>query len=157
MPYDLLTSSQPPVYDYEDYSKVQLKIFGNMHKQIKDKLLQSSTARSLKQHKRACPVSFQIGDSVMVQTPERHTKLDPKFKGPYQIVQDLGGHKFQIFDSDKDELTTVRSDRLKKTSADAPGYAPLSDLSPDSPLSPAASDATPPQTISPQYNLRPRL
>ncbi len=23
LPYDLLTSSQPPVYDYEDYSKVQ--------------------------------------------------------------------------------------------------------------------------------------
>ncbi len=25
LPYDLLTSLQPPVYDYEDYSKVQLK------------------------------------------------------------------------------------------------------------------------------------
>ncbi len=157
LPYDLLTSPQPPVYDYEDYSKVQLKIFGNIHKQVKDKLLQSSTARSLKQHKRACPVSFEVGDSVIVQTPERHTKLDPKFKGPYQIVQDLGGHKFQIFDSDKGELTTVHSDRLKKTSAEAPAYVPLSDISPDSPLLPAASDDTPPQTTSHQYNLRPRL
>ncbi len=115
LPYDRLTSPQPPVYDYEDSSKVQLQIFGNIHKQVKDKLLQSSTARSLKQHKRACPVSFEVGDSVMVQTPERHTKRDPKFKDPYQIVQDLGGHKFQIFDSDKSELTTVHSDRLKKT------------------------------------------
>ncbi len=93
----------------------------------------------------------------MVQTPERHTKLDPKFNGLYQIVKDLGGHKFQIFDSDKGELTTVHSDRLKKTSADVPGYAPLSELSPDTPFSPAASDATPPQTTSHQYNLRPRL
>ncbi len=141
LPYDLLTSSQPPVNDYEDYSKVQLKIFGNIHKQVKDNLLQSSTARSLKQHKSACQVSFHIGDSVKVQTQERHTKLDKKFKGPYQIVQDLGGHKFQIFDSGKVELTTVHSDRLKKTSADAPGYAPLSDVSPDSLFSPAASDA----------------
>ncbi len=66
LPYDLLTSSQPPVYDYEDYSKVQLKVFGDIHKQVKDKLLQSSAARSIKQHKRACLVSFQIGDSVMV-------------------------------------------------------------------------------------------
>ncbi len=82
LPYDLLSSSQPPVYDYEDYSKVQLKVFGDIHKQVKDKLLQSSTARTIKQYKRACPVSFQIGDLVMVKTPERHTKLDPKFNGP---------------------------------------------------------------------------
>ncbi len=157
LPYDLLTSSQPPVYDYEDYSKVQLKVFGDIHKQVKDKLLQSSTARSIKQHKRACPVSFQIGDSVMVQTPERHTNLDPKFNGPYQIVEDLRGHKFPISDSDKGELTTVHSDRLKQTSADAPGYTPPSDLSPETPDSSIASDATPPQTTSHKYNLRPRL
>ncbi len=119
--------------------------------------MQSSTARSIKQHKRVCPVSFQIGDLVMVQTTERHTKLDPKFNGPYKIAQNLGGHKFKIFDSDKGELTTVHSDRLKKTSADAQAFAPLSDLSPETPLSPAASDATPPQTTYHKHNLRPRL
>ncbi len=135
---------------------MQLKIFGDIHKQVKDKLLQSSTARSLKQHKRARPVSFEAGDSVMVQTPERHTKLDPKFKGPYQIVQDLGGHKFQIFDSDKGELNTVHSDRLKKISADAPAYETPTALSTESPLSSASSDDPPPQTTS-HYNLRPRF
>ncbi len=93
----------------------------------------------------------------MVQTTERHTKFDRKFNGPYQIVQDLGGHKFQIFDSDKGELTTVHSNRLKKTSADAPVYAPPSDLSPETPDSSVASDATPPQTTSHKYNLRPGL
>ncbi len=30
--FDLLIFSQPPVYDYEDYSKVQLKVFGDIHK-----------------------------------------------------------------------------------------------------------------------------
>ncbi len=93
----------------------------------------------------------------MVQTLERHTKLDAKFKGPYQIVQDLGGHKFLIFDSDKGELTIVHSDKLKKTSADAQTYAPPSDLSPETPEFSVASDTTPPQTTSHKYNLRPHL
>ncbi len=84
LPYDLLDSSQPFIYDVEDYAKIQLKVFADIHKQVKDKLIQTSSNQSIKQHKRACPVNFQVGDSVMVQTPERHSKLDPKFDGPYQ-------------------------------------------------------------------------
>ncbi len=157
LPYDLLGSSQNPVYGYEDYSKFQYKIFADIHKQVKDKLLQYSTARSSRQHKHASLVSFQIGDSVIVQKPERHLKLDPKFDGSYQIVQELGGNKFQIFDSDRDILTTVHSNRLKRTSTEASAYALLADSSPDTPNSSVASDSEPPYTTPHIYNKRPRF
>ncbi len=75
--YNLLGSSKPPFYDFEDYAKIQLKVFADIHTQVQNRLLQTSAARSSKQHKRAAPVNFKVGDSVMVQTPERHSKLEP--------------------------------------------------------------------------------
>ncbi len=93
----------------------------------------------------------------MVQTPERHSKLDLKFDGPYQMIQDLGVHKFQIFDTDKNVLTAIHSDRLKKTSAEAPAYASPVDMPTTAPHSSVVSAPAPPTTPNHSYNLQPRL
>ncbi len=147
LPYDLLGSSQPSVYDFEDYAKIQLKVFADVHTQVRSRLIQTSTARSSKQHKRASPVNFKVGDSVIIQTPERHSKLEPKFEGPYQIIRHLGGNKFHIFYSDREIETVIHSDRLKQTAAEAPAYASPADSSPTDQHSSVVYDVDPPQQI----------
>ncbi len=83
LPHDLLSSRQPPVYDVENYAKIQLSTFANIHQEVTAKLIQTSEARTAKQQRTAHPVSFQVGDTVMSLAPERHSKLSPKFNGPW--------------------------------------------------------------------------
>ncbi len=82
LPHDLLSSRQPPVYDVENYAKIQLNTFANIHQEVTAKLIQTSEDRTAKQHRTANPASFQVGDTVMSLAPERHSKLSPKFNGP---------------------------------------------------------------------------
>ncbi len=69
------------------------------------------------QHRRAFPVTLQVGDSVMVRVLERGSELSAKFVGPHRVTQHLGGHKFEVTDHRSNTHETVHSDRLKKTSA----------------------------------------
>ncbi len=72
----------------------------------------------LQQHKRAAPVALKVGDFVMLRVPERHySKLSPKFVGPRQIVRQLGGHKFELYELIFNSYEIVHSGRLKKTEA----------------------------------------
>lgn len=47
-------------------------------------------------------VAYKVGDHVLLKSEERHqTKLDPKFKGPFVIVEKLDGDRYtyvEIFD-----------------------------------------------------------
>ncbi len=92
----------------------------------------------------------------MVQTPERHSKLEPKFEGPFQIIRDLWGNKFQIGDSERGVESVIHSDRLKLTTAEAQACAVPADTTSTNPHSSTVSDVSPPQQIQHTYNLRPR-
>ncbi len=83
LPYDLLSSRQPPVYDPENYAKIQLQNFKKIHSEVTEKLMSTSDLRTAKQHRYARPVSFSEGDIVMIAAPERQSKLSPKFSGPH--------------------------------------------------------------------------
>ncbi len=50
LPHDLLNSRQSPVYDVENYAKIQLNTFANIHQEVTAKLIQTSEARTAKQH-----------------------------------------------------------------------------------------------------------
>ncbi len=109
----------------------------------------------LQQHKRAAPVSLEVGDFVMLRVPERNSKLSPKFVGPRQIVRQLGGHKLEIYDLIFNAYEIVHADRLTRTSAQPEV--------PDSTLTESANTAVSLQpndvlSIFPShdYNLRPR-
>ncbi len=116
-PYDLHSSYHSCVYNVDDYAKSQLKVFRDIHSNDRERLQEISEAMCLQQHKRAAPVSLRVGDSVMLQIPERNSKLSPKFVGPRQIVRQLGGHTFEIYDLILNAYEIVHADRLKKTSA----------------------------------------
>ena len=157
-PYDVLNSPQPPVYNVEDYGKCQLKVFSDIHREVRKRLQESKTAMSLQQHKRSSPVELQTGDTVMVKVPERRSKLSPKFVGPRLITKQLHGNKFEVFDPWLNTLQVIHSDRLKKTKAqskmDQVGTANLDDaVRLDSEPSRDTSTKT---TNQHRYNLRPR-
>ncbi len=69
LPYELLSSMHFPVYNAEDYVKCHLKVFSDIHKSVRSKLQATNTAMCATQHKRATPVTLQVGDFVMVRVP----------------------------------------------------------------------------------------
>ncbi len=62
LPYDLLSSSHSRVYNVDDYAKSQLKVFSDIHSNVRERLQETSKAMSLQQHKRAAPVSLKVSD-----------------------------------------------------------------------------------------------
>ncbi len=56
--------------------------------------------------------TFDVGDSVMLRSPARSCKFEPKFTGPYVITAKLHGHKFK--DPGTSTSQVVHADRLKK-------------------------------------------
>lgn len=64
--------------------------------------------------------SFKPGDWVVIQTVKRSkSKLDPLFKGPYEVVHVWPNHNYTLSlvarkDSPKPSFTTVHADRIKK-------------------------------------------
>ncbi len=97
-PNDLLSSSHSRVYNVDDYAKSQLKLFSDIHSNVRKRLQETSGAMCLQQHKRAAPVSLKVSDFLMLRVPEKKSKLSPKFVSPRQIVRQLGGHKYEIYD-----------------------------------------------------------
>ncbi len=77
--YDLLTSPQQRVYNTDSYTQQQLHVFGKIHSSVRSKLKATKAEMVANQHKRAIPVNFQQGDTVMIQQPEKKSKLSPKF------------------------------------------------------------------------------
>ncbi len=62
LPYDLLSSSHSRVYNVDDYTKSQLKVFSDIHSNVRERLQETSEAMCLQKHKRAAPVSLKLGD-----------------------------------------------------------------------------------------------
>ncbi len=109
LPYELLSSMHSPVYNTEDYVKCYLKVFSDIHKLVHNKLQATNTAMCATQHKRATPVTLQVGDFVMVQVPERASKLSPKFLGPRSVICKLEGNKFVIWNPSTRTSETVHA------------------------------------------------
>ena len=111
LPYDILTETRYPLYNVEDYSKLQAHKFQDIYQQVRQRMQASRAEIIAKQHRRARPLSLQVGDSVMKRVPERGSKLDPKFEGPFIIVGKQQ-NKFRIRGQSDEEV--VHGERLKK-------------------------------------------
>ena len=142
LPFDLLSRSTP-LYSVDDYAAVQQHVFQLIHKSVREKLLASRSEMIQRQHDKATPVSFTVGDSVMKSAPARQSKLSPKFSGPYVISEQLHGNKFRIIDSVLNTSEIVHSDRLKKVDGTNTPPPPSPDPSP-------SPDPNPPHSPTPQ-------
>ncbi len=140
LPYDVLLKSPSPMYNTEDYSKLQLHSFKTIHAFVREKLKASREEMTQKQHLHAIPITFDVGDSVMKHSSERFCKLAPKFMGPFLVTAKLHGNKFEVLDPSTSLSQVVHADRLKKVCSALSPVADTSPLSPD--LSPSASSCT---------------
>ncbi len=113
-PYDLLPSPKQPVYNTENNIQQQLHVFGKIHSSVRSKLKATKTEMMANQHKRAIPVNIKQVDTVMIQQPERKSKLSPKFVGPYRIVRYFYGNKFEVMEPNTNITLVIHSDWLKK-------------------------------------------
>lgn len=59
--------------------------------------------------------NFSVGDFVLLQNEERNqTKLDPKFKGPFKIIEVLEGDRYKIKALNCKRTYKYAHDRLRK-------------------------------------------
>ncbi len=93
-----------------------------MHSSVREKLKATKAEMAINQHKRATPVSIKQRDNVMIQHPERKSKLSPKIIGPYRVVRYVYGNKFKVVEPNNNVTFVIHSDRLKivKVSSDSP-------------------------------------
>ncbi len=114
LPYDLLTSPQQPVYNTDNYTQQQLHVLKKIHASVRSKLKTTKTEMIANQHERAIQVNFKPGDNVMIQQPERMSKLSPKFVGLCRIVRYVYGNEFEVMGRNTNVTLVIRSDRLKR-------------------------------------------
>ncbi len=77
---------------------MQLHSFQSIYASVREGLKASSEELIRKQHLHANPVTFDVGDSVMLRSHARSRKLEPKFTGSSVITAKLHGHKFKVLD-----------------------------------------------------------
>lgn len=94
--------------------KKQLKAFHIIHESVRRNLQASRTEMIQRHHMSATPVTLQANDIVYKSTPERQSKLHPKFTGPYRIAECLYG-KFKILCPECNISEIVHVARLKKS------------------------------------------
>ncbi len=144
LPYDLLLMPHVPVYSVDNYSQNHLRALQIINDSVRRSLQASRTEMIQKQHATAHPVTFKVND-IFKSAPERQSKLNHKFSGPFIITERLHGNKFKIYNSDTQTSEVVHSDRLKGSDILAPTSIPL----------PASSSTSAPTAPCP-YTLRPR-
>ena len=155
LPYDVLLQPRVPVYSLEDYAKNQLRAFQIIHESVRRNLQASRVEMIQRQHTSATPVTLQVNDIVYKSTPDRQSKLNAKFTGPYRVIERLQGNKFKIFCPDSQISEVVHVDRLKKTNINVP-VTPSSTPPSSSSTSHLPEQTTQPSATSSHYNLRAR-
>ncbi len=71
LPYDLLANPQKLVYNIENYDKQCMHIFTDIHAKARSRLQSSRAEVMVKVHKNAVPVTFKVGDNVIIRLPEK--------------------------------------------------------------------------------------
>ncbi len=113
LPYEKLTSTQQPVCNIEKYSQQQIHVFfffSKIHSSVRQKLKAAKAEMIVNQNKRAIPVNINQGNTVMIQQPERKSKLSPKFVGPYRVVRYVHGNKFEVVEPSSNVTLVVHTD-----------------------------------------------
>ncbi len=145
LPYDVLLQTPSPLYNPEDYSKLQLHSFQTIHASVRERLKASREEMTRKQRLYATLITPEVGDSVMFRSPARSNKSEPKFTGLYVITTKLHGNKFKVLDPSIFTSQAVHADRLKVREALSPLAESFTPLSPDS----STSSASPPVSALP--------
>ena len=146
LPYDVLLESPRPLYNPDDYAKLQLSVFQKIHGAVRRRLTISQDNMLNRQHRKAQPVTIREGDLVFILDPDRSSKLSPRYSGPCRVLSRGHGNKFTIRFLDSGAERVAHVDNLKRVHPDFP--LPLDSPEPSVPPvtqpPPSSSDVTPP-------------
>ncbi len=127
-----------------------------IHDSVRRNLQESRAEMLHRQYAKATPVTYQKGDAVFKSSPERQSKLTPKFSGPFVIIDFIQGNKFKIFNPATQVSEVVHSHSLNRCDI----LVPASSLPSTAPVSTSttsiAAATNPPPSKPHTYNLRPR-
>ena len=144
LPYDVLLSGPQPVYNSDDYVRVQLSCFQRIHQAVRKHLQLTHAQYLARQHKSARPLTFQVGDIVYLQNFARDSKLAPKHLGPYRILAQAG-NRYTLLHLTSFKECVAHGSNLRAASLreDAPLTPPMSPIVPSSPSPPSPRLAQP--------------
>ena len=145
LPYEFLSSRPRPLYNLDDYVRTRLADFQRIHQFIHDRLTASQEEMLRKQHQRAVPHEIIVGDLVFLRVHDRHSKLDPRFDGPYRVTESLHGHKFRILNLKTRKEQDVHLDHLKRVDREFDDHS----VTPSQPHLSAVPPSPPPASFSP--------
>lgn len=111
MPSNLSETDNPdPIYNIDDYNK-QLKFkLQTCHKEVKEKLIQEKTKRTEKINENLKQKLYKPKDLILLKN-ETGKKLDQKFLGPFEIIEDLEPNVSILINGKKD---IVHKSRIKE-------------------------------------------
>ena len=99
-----------PVYNIDDYSSILKFKIQTSQKEAKEKLINEKTKRINKSNQNIRQKTFKKGQKVLIRKEVR-TKLDTKYEGPFEVVEDLDANiKIKKIN---DEIETIHKDRIK--------------------------------------------
>jgi len=116
LPYDVLNQKPQPIYNLDDYVRLRVSDFQKIHQNVNENLTASREDMLHRQHQKVRQVDLHEGDIVFVQVHDRNSKLDPKFQGPYRVLQHDQENKAELLILTTLERETVHCDHLKKVS-----------------------------------------
>ena len=114
LPYDLLHETPKPVYNLDDFVKVNVHSFQQIHKRVQESLALSKQEMLLYHNKNASNFNLDISDIVYSLVHHSTSKLDPKFEGPFRVLAKPKNNKVQLLNLKTFEKCTAHIDHLKK-------------------------------------------
>ncbi|KAK4326756.1 hypothetical protein Pmani_002773 [Petrolisthes manimaculis] len=160
LPYELLAKKPNPVYNMDDFVKSNVHTFQQIHQRIQHSLALSKADMLLYHNKSTSNFSLEIGDIVYSLVEVKHSKLDPKFDGPFRVIAKEHGNKVKLLKLKNHTETTAHLDSIKKVHSgldcEDPQFIPTVSQPPHSPPPPASPENPPLFSQPPQhsYNLR---
>lgn len=113
-----LKTNPSPVYDYDNNVAILKNKMKTAYEMARKNILNSKQTNKELYDKRINPVSFEIGEKVLIYNEYKDHKFDSPYKGPYEIV-DLPsnencllkiGRKTKLFHKNKLKKTNIMND-----------------------------------------------
>lgn len=124
-PYELVFSKHPnmfqqftevdtitPLYNVNNYAKEAKFRLEVAHKRAQTLLDRHKLRQKSNYDRNVTDDKFSVGDMVLLKNETAH-KLDPKYKGPYKIIDILKNNNIKILDNKINKEQIVHANRLK--------------------------------------------
>ena len=111
LPHDNLSSGVGPQSD--DFLKDRLAVAQGIHQRVHSNLCTATEDYTNKANRSVKERSLSVGQLVLLTAHKISHKLEPKFWGPYRIIQHVKGHRYKIRHVDTGVVREEHGDHLK--------------------------------------------